>query len=89
MQKYKRGDRVRIRDEWDPDGLCCQNLDGYMDKYLGTVATIYAYNGLTYSIEEDQLDPQRYGRGWVWKDCCFVGLAEDADEFGKSCASLF
>ena len=89
MSRYNIGDRVRIVDEWAPDGSCCQNWDGYMDQYLGTVVTIRAYDGLAYCIEEDQRDQHRPGCGWAWNDCCFVGLAEDVEKFSKNCVQLF
>lgn len=89
MSRYNVGDRVRIVDEWDPDGLCCQNWDGYMDQYLGTVVTIKDCSGSSYHIEEDQWDPHRPGRGWVWNDRCFIGLAEDTEKLDKNCVQLF
>ena len=89
MSQYKIGDCVRIVDEWAPDGSCRQNFDGYMDQYLGTIATIKDCSESWYHIEEDQQDPHRPGRGWSWNDRCFIGLAEDAEKLDKNCVSLF
>lgn len=69
---YKVGDKVRIVDHWN-DG-CCQNFDGYMDKWLGKVMTIASMTSWgSYIMKEDN------GR-WIWNDSTIAGLAEDFEE---------
>lgn len=70
QDKYEVGDKVKIIDKW-VDG-CDENLDGKMDKHLGTVMTIrkIIYTG-DYLMEEDK--SEHSGHGWYWNDKCIEG----------------
>lgn len=71
-RQYKIGDRVRIVSEWGPSAGV--NKEGLMDKWLGKVMTVRAYeSGSLYRMEEDKTEND--GAGWFWDDGDIVGLA--------------
>lgn len=80
QDKYQVGDKVKIVDKFTPD--CCHNLNGLMDKYLGTVMTIKRinYNG-SYKMVEDSVDHGNLG--WAWNDHCIEGKVVEEGEHKK------
>lgn len=76
---YKPGDKVRIVHEWKDSS---HNLDGLMDKWLGTVMTVKTCRyGDYYSMLEDQQDCPWSPNGWAWYDSMIEGpAAEDVVE---------
>ncbi len=72
------GDIVKIVDAW-VEG-CGENMDGYMDKYLGRTVTVRSVHGSAICIEEDQRDPHRYG-GWSWFAPALEPVTDDLADF--------
>ena len=59
---------VKIVDQWNEHSG--ENLQGEMDKYLGTLMTVKEVNGMVAYMEEDQNDrikwPECITYGWSW-----------------------
>jgi len=66
------GDRVRIVDHWN--SRCCQNTDGRMDHWLGTVMTVWKCFWARVDMEEDRSEND--GLGWVWNAYCIEEIVD-------------
>ena len=77
------GDRVRIVDSWVPG--CRQNVQGKMDKWLGSVMTVSEIRGDFVWMEEDRgefstaLTTGRDGR-WNWHPAAIAKIVTPEEE---------
>lgn len=71
------GAKFQIVDEWNDK--CHQNMEGLMDKYLGTICTVknVLNSGRSFSIFEDQ-NEEGWGGGWVWNAYCVNYYIDDS-----------
>ena len=67
FENLKSGDKVRVIPFWNSNSG--QNLDGYMDKYLGCVVTISKHNSLASLLRIVEDDGN-----WSWNRHCFCEI---------------
>lgn len=88
IHTLNRGDKVKIIDKWCIG--CCQNINGLMDRYLGSIMTVKNVEFAHVEFYEDAAD--RDGRGWQWVpatiECVVCDDKEDVDSYEDTMQSI-
>ncbi len=65
LKDLQVGDQVRIVDKWNEH--TSENIDGFMDRWLGSVMTVKAACSSFVTMQED-------GGQWIWNGHCIAEI---------------